>query len=139
MIFHYQTHTVLNYVRPFFLRLGRLSPPSLLLHVVYRGVPKQLPSTKVPGIQLFEKSLQSYFSLPLGTRAFSQHPLPKNALPPSSVIDPRILFPFFLFVAVFSLLLNKCQLLMPKDFLEPPCLTLLGVSLVLWKGERGNR
>jgi hypothetical protein len=24
-------------------------------------------------------------------------------------------------------------------FLEPPCLTLLGVSLVLWKGERGNR
>jgi hypothetical protein len=28
---------------------------------------------------------------------------------------------------------------MPKDFLEPPCLTLLGVSLVLWKGERGNR
>ena len=27
-------------LRPFFLRLGCLSPPSLLLHVVYRGVPK---------------------------------------------------------------------------------------------------
>ena len=41
-------------LRPFFLRLGCLSPPSLLLHVVYRGVPKQLPSTKVPGIQLLK-------------------------------------------------------------------------------------
>ena len=88
-------------LRPFFLRLGCLSPPSLLLHVVYRGVPKQLPLTKVLGIQLFEKSLQSSFSLPLGTRAFSQHPLPKNALPPLSVIDPRILFPFFLSLQFF--------------------------------------
>jgi hypothetical protein len=35
----------------------------------------------------------------------------------------------------FSPLLNKCQLLMPKDFLEPPCLTLLGVSLVYGRGR----
>ena len=27
-------------LRPLFLRLGPLSPPLLLLHVVYRGVPK---------------------------------------------------------------------------------------------------
>jgi hypothetical protein len=28
---------------------------------------------------------------------------------------------------------------MPKDFFGTSLLTLLGVSLVLWKGERGNR
>jgi hypothetical protein len=49
-------------------------------------------------------------------------------------------FPDFSFVAAFSPFLNECQLFMPKDFLEPPCLTLLGVSLVLWKrGKGGNR
>ena len=49
-------------LRPFFLRLGRLSPPSLLLHVVYRGVPKQFPWTKVLGIQLL-KNLSSLLFL----------------------------------------------------------------------------
>ncbi len=122
-------------LRPFFLRLGCLSPPSLLLHVVYRGVPKQLPLTKVLGNKLFEKSLQSSFSLPLGTRAFSQHPLPKNALPPSSVINPRILFPFFLSLQFFH------PSLMPTTYAEG---FFLGTSLLTlfacpWFYEGGGK
>jgi hypothetical protein len=47
-------------------------------------------------------------------------------------------FPDLSFVAAFSPFLNECQLFMPKDFLEPPCLTLLDVSLVLWKRGKGR-
>jgi hypothetical protein len=45
--------------------------------------PHLLARTKVTGIPTFGKSFQSSFSLPLYTRTFSQHPLPKNALPSS--------------------------------------------------------
>jgi hypothetical protein len=84
-----------------------------------QGCPKTISFDKSTWHPTFEKSLQSSFSLPLGTRAFSQHPLPKNAPPPSSVI-PENPFPVLSFVAVFSPFLNKSQLLMLKDFLEPP-------------------
>jgi hypothetical protein len=123
-------------LRPFFLRLGCLSPPLLLLHVVYRGVPKQLPLTKVLGIQLKKKkSLQSSFSLPLGTRTFSQHPSPKNALPSSSVINPRTLFPFFLLLQFFHPSLINANFSCRKIF-GTSLLTLFGVSLVFWRGGR---
>ena len=110
---------------PLLSQAWSLSPPLFTLTRGIQGCPKTISLDKSTWHPTFEKSFQSSFSLPPGTRAFSQHPLPKNVLPPSSVINPRILFPFFLFVAVFSLLLNKCQLLMPKDFfgtslLNPP-------------------
>ena len=105
-----------------------------LLHVVHRGVPKQLPLTKVPGIQFLKNLSNLLFLCRLASMLFSQHPLPKNALPSSLLINPKILFRSF-FRCSFSPFLNKCQLLMPKDFLEPPCLTLLGVSLVYGRGR----
>ena len=68
-----------------------------------QGCPKITSFDKSTWHSTFEKSLQSSFSLPLGTRTFSQHPSPKNALPSSSVINPRILFPFLLSLQFFTL------------------------------------
>ena len=68
-----------------------------------QGCPKITSFDKSTRHSTFEKSLQSSFSLPLGIRTFSQHPLPKNALPSSLLINPRILFPFFLSLQFFTL------------------------------------
>ena len=68
-----------------------------------QGCPKTISFDKSTWHPTFEKSLQSSFSLPLGTRAFSQHPLPKNALPSSLLTNPKILFPIFLSLQFFTL------------------------------------
>ena len=106
--------------RPFFLRLGRLSPPLFTLTRGIQGCPKTTSFDKSTWHPIFEKSLQSSFSLPLGTRAFSQHPLPKNALPPSSVINPRILFPFFLSLQFFHPSLINANYLCRRTFWNLP-------------------
>ena len=85
----------------------------------------------------FEKSLQSSFSLPLYTRTFLQHPLPKNALPSSSVINPRILFPFFLSLQFFHPSLINANYLCRRIF-GTSLLTLFGVSLVFYEGGEGR-
>ena len=65
-----------------------------------------------------KKSFQSSFSLPPGTRAFSQHPLPKST--PSFIShQPENPFPV-LFRYSFLPFLNKCQLFMSKDFWNLP-------------------
>ena len=112
--------------------------PCSLLHVVYRGVPKQLPLTKVPGIQ-FLKNLSNLLFLCRLASVHFRNTLCRKMLSLHQYSLTRKSFSRSFFRCSFSPFLNKCQLLMPKDFLEPPCLTLLGVSLVLWKGERGNR
>jgi hypothetical protein len=56
--------------------------------------------------------------------------LPKNALPPSSVINPRILFPFFLSLQFFHPSLMNANYLCRRIF-GTSLLTLFGVSLVL--------
>ena len=68
-----------------------------------QGCPKTTSFDKSTWHSTFEKSLQSSFSLPLGTRTFLQHPLPENALPFPSVFNPRILFPFSLSLRFFTL------------------------------------
>ena len=95
-----------------------------------QGCPKIISFDKSNWHPTFEKSLQSSFSLPLYTRTFSQHPLPKNALPPSSVINPRILFPFFLSLQFFHPSLTNANYLYRRIF-GTSLLTLFGVSLVL--------
>jgi hypothetical protein len=97
----------------------------------YTGVSQNNFLDKNTRHSALKKSLQTSFSLPLGIRTFLQHLLPKMlSLLHYSIT--RESFPDFSFVAAFfSPFLNECQLFMPKDFLEPPCLTLLGVSLVL--------
>ncbi len=90
-------------LRPFFLRLGRLSPPLFTLARGIQGCPKIISFDKSTWHPIFEKSLQSSFSLPLGIRTFSQHLLPKNALPSSLLINPKILFPIFLSLQFFTL------------------------------------
>ena len=86
----------------------------------------------------FEDLSKPPFFLPLCTRAFLQHLLPKNALLFSTTQWPGNPFPIFLLLQLFSPLTNECQLFMPKDFLEPPCLTLLGMSLVLRERVEGG-
>ena len=117
-------------LRPFFPKLG---PYHLSVFTLTRGIqgcPKIISLDKNTWHPTFEKSFQSSFFLPLGVRTFLQHLLPKTlSLLHHSVT--RESFPALSFVAVFSPFLNECQLFMPKCFLEPPCLTLLGVSLVL--------
>ena len=125
-------------LRPFFLMPGRLSQPLLTLTRGIQGCPKIISLDKNTWHPTFEKSFQSSFFLPLGVRTFLQHLLPKMlSLLHHSVT--RESFPALSFVAVFSPFLNECQLFMPKDFLEPPCLTLLGVSLVLWERVEGGK
>ena len=106
-------------LRPFFLRLGCLSPPSLLLHVVYRGVPKQLPLTKVLGIQLLKNLSNLLFlcrSAPVhfrNTLCQKMHSLLHQSLTRES-------FSRSFFRYSFSPFLNKCQLFMLKDFWNLP-------------------
>ncbi len=90
---------------------------------------------KYPAFNFLKKSLQSSFFFAAHT--FLQHLLPKMlSLLHHSITQES--FPDLSLVAAFSPFLNECQLFMPKDFLEPPCLTLLSVSLVLWKRVKGG-
>ncbi len=65
------------------------------------------------------------------------HPSRKNALPSSSVINPRILFPFFLSLQFFHPSLINANYSCRRIF-GTSLLTLFGVSLVLWRGEKGR-
>ena len=124
-------------LRPFFLRLGCLSPPSLLLHVVYRGVPKWFPLTKILGIQLLKNLSNLLFlcrSAPIHFRnTFCQ----KMRFLFSSVINPRILFPFFLLLQFFHPSSTNANYLCRRIF-GTSLLTLFGVSLVLWRGVKAD-
>ena len=94
--------------------------PCSLLHVVYRGVPKQLPLTKVLGIQ-FSKNLSNLlFLCRLASVLFSQHPLPKNALPSSLFINPKLLFPIFLSLQFFHPSLINANYLCRRTFWNLP-------------------
>ncbi len=134
-----QIQIVFGPAPPLLSQAWSLSPPLFTLTRGIQGCPKIISLDKNTWHPTFEKSFQSSFFLPLGVRTFLQHLSPKMlSLLHHSVT--RESFPALSFVAVFSPFLNECQLFMPKDFLEPPCLTLLGVSLVLWERvEGGNR
>ena len=94
-----------------------------------QGCPKITSFDKSSWHPILKTSLYSSLFLPLYTRTFSQHPLPKNALPSSSVINPRILFPFS-FVTVFHPSLINANYSCRRIF-GTSLLTLFGVSLVL--------
>ena len=67
--------------------------PCSLLHVVYRGVPKQFPLTKVPGIQLFEKIFPVFFfSAAWHPRIFAT-PFAKKCTPSFISYQPENPFP----------------------------------------------
>ena len=85
-----------------------------------QGCPKIISFDKSSRHPIYEKSLWSSLSLPLYTRTFSQHPLPKNALPSSSVINPRILSRSF-FRDSFFTLPWWMPIIHAEGFLEPPC------------------
>ncbi len=103
-----------------------------------QGCPKTISLDKNIWHPTFEKSFQSSFFLPLCVRAFLQHLLPKmlSFFPPLN--NPRIFPRFFFLLQLFSPMPNECQLFMPKDFLEPPCLTLLSEPLVLRERVKGG-
>ncbi len=87
----------------------------------------------------FEKISPILFCFAAWRSCFFATPFAKNALPSPLLNNPRILLDFS-FAAAFSPFSNECQLFMPKDFLEPPCLTLLGVVPgFMREGEGGNR
>ncbi len=83
----------------------------------------------------FEESLQSSFSLPLCTRTFSQHPLPKKCTPFSISHWPENPFPVLSFLTIFHPSLINANYSCRRIF-ETSLLTLFGVSLVLWRRER---
>ena len=85
-----------------------------------QGCPKITSFDKSSWHPILKTSLYSSLFLPLYTRTFSQHPLPRNALPSSSVINPRILFPFFLSLQFFTLPWWM-PIIHAEGFLEPPC------------------
>jgi hypothetical protein len=101
-----------------------------------QGCPKIISFDKSNWHPTFKKSLQSSF-LPLYTRAFSQHPLPKNALPSLSVINPRILFPFSLSLQFFHPSLINANYSCRRIF-GTSLLTLFGLSLVLLRGGKAD-
>ncbi len=85
-----------------------------------QGCPKITSFDKSSWHPILKTSLYSSLFLPLYTRTFSQHPLPKNALSSSLVINPRILFPFFLLLQFFTLPWWM-PIIYAEGFLEPPC------------------
>ena len=93
-----------------------LSPPLLIQHMVYRGVPKQFPLTKIIGTLTFDESFQSPFSLLLYTRTFFTTPLAEKCTPFFCQSLIRESFSRFLLRCNFSPFLKKCQLFISKDF-----------------------
>ena len=69
---------------------------------------------------------------------FSQHPLPKKCTPFFlPIINPRILFPLSSSLQ-FLPFLNKCANYSCRRIFETSLLTLLDVSLVLWRRKADN-
>ena len=96
-----------------------------------QGCPKIISSDKSTWHPTFEKSLQSAFSLLLCAHTFSQHLLPKKMhFLFSSVINPRILFPFLFSLQFFHPSLPNANYSCRRIF-GTSLLTLFGVSLVL--------
>ena len=102
-----------------------------------QGCPKTISLDKNIWHSTFEKSFQSSFFCRFVSVHFC-NTLCQKCSPFSTTQQPENLFPIFLLLQLFSPLPNECQLFMPKDFLEPPCLTLLGVSLVLRERVEGG-
>jgi hypothetical protein len=70
--------------------------------MVYRGVPKQFPLTKITGTSTFGESFQSSFSLLLYTRTFFATPLAEKMHSLFSAShQSENPFPAFLFVTIF--------------------------------------
>ena len=121
---------------PSFPSLVAYHHPVLTLTRGIQGCPKTISLNKNTWHSIWKKLLHTFF-LPLGVRSFLQHLLPKMlsllhySMTQESFLD-------FSFAAAFSSFPNECQLFMPKDFLEPPCLTLLGESLVLRERVEGG-
>ncbi len=101
-----------------------------------QGCPKIIFFDKSNWHPDFWRAFSVFLFLCFAPAHFSQHPLPKKCTPFfPSVANPRNLLPAFFLCYNFSPFLNKCHLFMSKDF-ETSLLTLLGVSLVLWRRER---
>ena len=124
-------------LRPFFLRPGRLSLPVSTLTRGIQGCPKTISLDKNTWHPTFENLSNPpffcRFALVHFCNTFCQKML--SFLHHSTI---RESFRIFLSSQLFSLLPNECQLFMPKDFLEPPCLTLPGEPLVLQERVEGG-
>ena len=93
--------------------------PCSLLHVVYRGVPKQFPLTKVPGIQLLKNLSNPLFLCRLASVHF-RNTLCRKML---SLLHHSIIresFPDLSFVAVFHPSLINANYLCRRTFWNLP-------------------
>jgi hypothetical protein len=106
--------------------------------MVYRGVPKYFPLIKIIGTSILTNLFSLLFPLLLYTRTFFATSLcRKNALPFSCQSLIRESFSRSLTRYNFSPFLNKCANYSYLRILKP-CLTLRGVSLVLWRRKADN-
>jgi hypothetical protein len=105
--------------------------PVLTLTRGTQGCPKTTSLNENTWHSILKKLLQTSFSLPLGVRTFLQHLLPKMLSLFHYSITQESFLAFFFCRNFFHPFLTSANYFMTKDFLEPPCLTLLGVSLVL--------
>ena len=86
-----------------------------------KGCPKTVSFDKSTWHPTFEKISPIFFFFAAWHPCIFATPFAKKCTPSFISHQPESPFPVLSFVAVFSPFLNKCQLLMPKDFLEPPC------------------
>ena len=115
---------------PLLSQAWSLSPPCAHSYTWYTGVSQNnFLKQKYLALNFEKTSPNLLFSAAWRPYIFAT-PYALNALP-SLLLNTQESFSFFLLPLLFSPFPNECQLFMPKDFLEPPCLTLLGVSLVL--------
>ncbi len=116
-----------------------LSPSSLIQHMVYRGA-TQLPSIKIIGISNLQSTFFALLFLPCFTPVhFSQYLLPKKCTPFFLlIINPKILFFRFLLCHNFYSSLINMPIIHIEEF-ETSLLTLLTVSLVLWRERQVTR
>ena len=119
----------------------RLSLPVSILTRGTQGCPKTISLDK----NIWHSTFENLSNPPFFCRFASVHfcnTFCQKCSPFSTTQQPANLFRIFLSSQLFSPLPNECQLFMPKDFLEPPCLTLPGEPLVLRErveGGGGNR
>jgi len=107
-------------LRPFFPKLGPYHHPVFTLTRGIQGCPKTISLDKNIRHPSFENlSKPPFFSAALHPYIFAT-PSAKKCSPFSTTQQSENLSGFFLSSQLFSLLLNECQLFMPKDFWNLP-------------------
>ena len=122
-------------LRPFFPKLGRLSPPCAHSYTWYTGVSQNNFLWQKYLASIFWKFSPIFFFFAAWHPCFFRNTLCRKMLSLLRFPLTRKSFSRSFFCCSFSPFLNKCQLLMPKDFWNLPVLPCLACPWFMEGGE----